>query len=129
MANDKVLFRIQRFDPEKDEKPHDQDFEIEVAPGATILKTLHRIRAEQDPTLALRYSCGSAICGSCAMKVNGHAILACKTQVSECVRDGMVRIAPMGNLKILRDLVVDLEPFWESLGKVCLLYTSPSPRD
>jgi succinate dehydrogenase / fumarate reductase iron-sulfur subunit len=60
MASSKVVFRIQRFDPDKDEKPYEQDFEIEVAPGATILKTLNRIRAEQDPTLALRYSCGFA---------------------------------------------------------------------
>jgi succinate dehydrogenase / fumarate reductase iron-sulfur subunit len=118
MASSKVVFRIQRFDPDKDEKPYEQDFEIEVAPGATILKTLNRIRAEQDPTLALRYSCGSAICGSCALKINGHALLACKTQVSDCVKNGVVCVAPLGNLKVLRDLVVDIEPFWDSLAQV-----------
>jgi succinate dehydrogenase / fumarate reductase iron-sulfur subunit len=118
MAGSKVIFRIQRFDPDVDREPHDQDFELELEPGITILKALNRIRAEQDPTLALRYSCGSAICGSCAVKVNGHARLACKTQVSDCVVDGAMRVGPIGNLKILRDLVVDMEPFLASLGRV-----------
>jgi succinate dehydrogenase / fumarate reductase iron-sulfur subunit len=118
MAPSTVTFRIRRFDPENGKEPFDQDYLLEPDPGATILKTLNRIRAEQDPTLAYRYSCGSAICGSCAMKVNGHALLACKTQVSDCVRDGMVRVGPIGNLKVLRDLVVDLEPFWGSLARV-----------
>jgi succinate dehydrogenase / fumarate reductase iron-sulfur subunit len=118
MASSKVTFRIQRFDPEKDDEPRDQDFELELPPGITILKALNKIRSEQDPTLAYRYSCGSAICGSCAMKVNGHARLACKTQASECLKDGVLRVAPIGNLRVLRDLVVDMEPFWSSVGKV-----------
>jgi len=113
----KVTMRIQRFDPAVDTQPHEQDFEIELPAGITILKALNKVRAEKDPTLALRYSCGSAICGSCAMKVNGHARLACKTQVSDCTIDGVLRVAPIGNLKILRDLVVDMEPFWGSLDK------------
>ncbi|MBW2578255.1 MAG: succinate dehydrogenase iron-sulfur subunit [Deltaproteobacteria bacterium] len=114
----KVTMRIQRFDPAVDKEPHDQDFEIELPAGITILKALNKVRAEKDPTLALRYSCGSAICGSCALKVNGHARLACKTQVSDCTIDGVMRVGPIGNLKILRDLVVDMDPFLESLGKV-----------
>jgi succinate dehydrogenase / fumarate reductase iron-sulfur subunit len=118
MASNKVTFRIQRFDPDVDDKPHDQDFELELEPGITILKALHQIRAEQDPTLAYRYSCGSAICGSCAIRINGHARLVCKTQVSDCLDGGVLRVAPIGNLKILRDLVVDMDPFLASLGKV-----------
>jgi succinate dehydrogenase / fumarate reductase iron-sulfur subunit len=118
MASNSVVFRIRRFDPDNGAEPWDQDYEIEPLPGATILKTLNRIRDELDPTLAYRYSCGSAICGSCAMKINGNAMLSCKTQVSECVRDGMIRVAPIGNLNVLRDLVVDLEPFWASVARV-----------
>ncbi len=126
MASSKVTFRIQRFDPEKDEAPRDQDFQLELEPGITILKALNKIQAELDPTLALRYSCGSAICGSCAMKVNGHARLVCKTQVSDCVKDGVLRVGPMGNLRVLKDLVVDMEPFWDSLDKV-KPYLAPDP--
>jgi succinate dehydrogenase / fumarate reductase iron-sulfur subunit len=119
MATTKVTFRIQRFDPEKDEKPYDQDYQLELEPGITVLKALNKIRAELDPTLTYRYSCGSAICGSCALRVNGHALLACKTQVSACVEDGgTMTVAPIGNARILRDLVADLEPFWASLGTV-----------
>jgi len=118
MASSKVTFRIQRFDPDKDDKPHDQDFELELEPGLTILKALHKIRAEHDPTLAYRYSCGSAICGSCAIRINGHARLVCKTQVSDCLDGGVLRVAPIGNLRVLRDLVVDMDPFLASLGKV-----------
>ncbi len=118
MASSAVTFRVQRFDPEVDATPRDQDFELELEPGTTILKALNKIRAEQDPTLAYRYSCGSAICGSCAVKVNGHARLTCKTQVSECVKDGTLHVAPIGNLRVIRDLVVDMEPFWSSVGKV-----------
>jgi succinate dehydrogenase / fumarate reductase iron-sulfur subunit len=118
MASSTVTFRIQRFDPEGDATPRDQAFELELEPGITILKALNKIRAEQDPTLTYRYSCGSAICGSCAMKVNGHARLACKTQVSQCVKGGALHVAPIGNLRVIRDLVVDMEPFWSSVGKV-----------
>jgi len=118
MAVSKVTFRIQRFDPAVDREPHDQDFEIELPPGITILKALNKIRAEKDPTLALRYSCGSAICGSCAVRVNGHARLACKTQVSDCTTNGVLRVGPIGNLEVLRDLVVDMEPFLASLDRV-----------
>ena len=118
MESGKVTIRIQRFDPDKDSQPRDQDYELELPPGITILQTLNKIRAELDPTLAYRYSCGSAICGSCALKINGHARLACKTQVSDCVTNGVLRVGPMGNLKVLRDLVVDMEPFLASLGRV-----------
>jgi succinate dehydrogenase/fumarate reductase-like Fe-S protein len=62
MAPSKVTFRIRRFDPENGKGAYDRDYEIEPDPGATILKMLNRIRAEQDPTLAYRYSCGSARC-------------------------------------------------------------------
>jgi succinate dehydrogenase / fumarate reductase iron-sulfur subunit len=118
MASRKVTFRVRRFDPESGKEPFDQDYALEPDEGATILKTLNRIRAEQDPTLAYRYSCGSAICGSCAMKVNGHAMLTCKTQVNDCVRDDLVEVAPLGNMTVVRDLVVDLEPFWGGLARV-----------
>jgi succinate dehydrogenase / fumarate reductase iron-sulfur subunit len=128
MESSKVTIRVQRFDPEKDDRPRDQDYELELPPGITILHTLNKIRAELDPTLAFRYSCGSAICGSCAMQVNGHARLACKTQASDCMKDGVMQVGPMGNMRVLRDLVVDLEPFWGSVGKV-QPYLVPDARE
>jgi len=118
MATQKVTFRIQRFDPEKDKKPKIQSYEVELEPGATLLHTLNRIRAEQDPTLVYRYSCGSAICGSCALRVNGHATLICKKQVSECVKDGTITLEPIGNAGVVRDLAADMEPFFDALARV-----------
>ena len=114
----KVTFKIFRYDPEKDGAPRYQDYEIELEPGITLLNCLNKIKWEQDQTLAYRYSCGSAICGSCAMKINGHANLVCNTQASDYVKDGVIQIDPIGNMTVIRDLVVDLEPFWASLAKI-----------
>ena len=113
-----VTFRIFRFDPEKEQKSRYQDYPMQLEAGATLLNSLNKIRATQDASLAYRMSCGSAICGSCAMRVNGKALLACKTQVSELIKDGVVQVDPMGNMDVIKDLVVDLEPFWASLRKV-----------
>ena len=116
MAN--VTIRIFRFDPESDKESRYQDYQLDLEPGITILNTLNKIRATLDSTISYRMSCGSAICGSCAMKVNGHAILACKTQAGEHIKDGVMQVDPLGNMEVIKDLVVDLEPFWGSLRKV-----------
>lgn len=116
MAN--VTFKIFRFDPANDPMPRYQEYEVELEPGITLLNCLNKIKAEKDSTLTYRMSCGSAICGSCAVKVNGHATLSCKTQASTLVQDGVIQIDPLGNSGIIRDLVVDLEPFWASIRGV-----------
>lgn len=111
-------FRISRYDSERDAKPYFQEFDLDIPKGATLLDCVNLIKWTQDGTLTYRMSCRSAICGSCAMKVNGHARLACKTQAADVVVDGTVTLEPMGNFKVVRDLAVDLEPFWESLERV-----------
>jgi succinate dehydrogenase / fumarate reductase iron-sulfur subunit len=118
MTAQNVTFRVFRFDPEKDAVPRYQEYQMAVEPGETLLHSVNRIKWEQDQTLCHRYSCGSAICGSCAMKINGHATLVCKTQTTDKVKDGAIQIDPLGNMKVIRDLVVDLTPFWKSLEKV-----------
>lgn len=114
----RVKFRIFRFDPERDSVGRLQDYHLEVEEGATILNCLNRIRWEQDMTLAARFSCGSAICGSCAMRVNGHATLICKTQLSDRLIDGQIEIRPLGNMKVVKDLVVQIDPFFKAIGAV-----------
>lgn len=118
MAGDTVTFRIFRYDPDKDAIGRYQEYPLALEPGITLLNCLNQIKWEQDATLSYRYSCGSAICGSCAMRINGHATLVCKTQAADCIRDGVIQVDPIGNATVLRDLVVDLEPFWASLGRV-----------
>ncbi|HAP66339.1 MAG TPA: succinate dehydrogenase [Nitrospinae bacterium] len=114
----KVIFSIRRFNPEKDSKPYYKDYEMNVPEGATVLDCLNLIKWTKDGTLTHRMSCRSAICGSCAVKVNGHPKLACKTQAAEEIINGRMKIEPLGNAKVLKDLVVDLEPFFSKFQKV-----------
>ncbi len=94
-------------------------FELELEEHTPILTALLKIRDEIDPTLAARYSCRQAICGSCAVRVNGKSRLACVTQVGpELAKRGKLRIEPMGNQPVLRDLVVDQKPFWDRYHRI-----------
>ncbi|MEK7269037.1 MAG: succinate dehydrogenase iron-sulfur subunit [Nitrospirota bacterium] len=112
----RLTFTIQRFNPETDTCPHEEDYRLEVGRGMTVLESLIRIKNEQDGSLALRYSCRSAICGSCTMEVNGVEKLACRTSVrKELERHGGITVAPLKNLPVIKDLVVDMSSFW---GKV-----------
>lgn len=110
-------FRVLRFDPVKDECPHFEDFQYETAEKKSLLEALMDIRNEQDPTLSFRYSCREAVCGSCAMVINGKFDLACRTMV-ESLGSSLVVIEPLPNLEIQKDLIVDMEPFWEALHRV-----------
>ncbi len=114
-----ATFDIYRFDPTHDAQPHYQRYELDLPPHTPILTAILKIRAEADPTLTARYSCRSAICGSCAMQVNGKSRLACETQIGpELARDGRIVLEPMRNQKVLRDLVVDQEPFWRRYDEI-----------
>ncbi len=112
-------FEVYRFDPAKDAAPHYDQYSLEMAAHTPVLTALLRIRSEVDPSLTLRYSCRSAICGSCAMQVNSKSRLACETQVGpEMERNGRIVVEPMRNQAVLRDLVVDQEPFWRQYDKI-----------
>lgn len=113
-----AIFSIQRFNPEKDNVPCYKDYELNVPEGATVLDCLNLIKWTQDGTLTHRMSCRSAICGSCAVRVNGHPKLACKTQAADEIISGRMKIEPIGNAKVLKDLVVDLELFYSKFQKV-----------
>ena len=108
--------RVQRYDPESSEQPHLQDYEVDVPEHFSVLDALVKVREEIDPSLALRCSCRAAICGSCAMRVNDRARLACNTRITSVVNEGgEVKVEPMGNQRVVKDLVIDLQLFW---GKV-----------
>jgi succinate dehydrogenase / fumarate reductase iron-sulfur subunit len=84
-----------------------------------VLDGLIRIKNEQDGTLSFRYSCRSAICGSCAMTINGHEKLACRTSVrKELERHGEIAVRPLRNLPVIKDLVVDMASFWNKVRAV-----------
>ena len=97
----KYTFRILRFDPVQDECPYFQDFPYETQEKRALLEALMDIRNDQDCTLAFRYSCREAICGSCGMVINGKYDLACRTMV-ESLDSSLIIIEPLPNLEIQR---------------------------
>ena len=111
------LFKIFRYDPLEDEHPYFQDFFFETKEKKSLLEALMEIRNEQDSTLAFRYSCREAICGSCAMVFNGNFDLACRIEL-QALESSLIVIEPLPNLEIQKDLVVDMEPFWEAIYKI-----------
>jgi succinate dehydrogenase / fumarate reductase, iron-sulfur subunit len=114
---EKVL-KICRFDPEQDPVPYFQEFAMRLEGTQTILDAL-LLAWQQDPSLSFRRSCRSAICGSCAVRINGQAALACQTLVQKAFTgSGPIIVEPLPHFRQLKDLVVDLEPFFESLKAV-----------
>ncbi len=97
-----------------------QSYEIECDPTNTILDALHKIQWEQDGTLVFRRNCRNAICGSCALRVNGRSILACQNLIGEELEygHGLITIQPLGNLPVIKDLVVDMGKFWDGIKRV-----------
>ncbi len=123
-------FKILRYDVREPEiEPHFESYRIKVISGLTILMVLLRIRDEIDGTLSFRSSCRSAVCGSCAMVINGKIDLACRTQVAAFGSNTIV-LEPLPNFEIVKDLFVDLTPFWNMYEKVkpYLIRKSPDPE-
>ncbi len=107
-----VALKIWRFDSATGERAL-KAYEIDAPEWATLLDCLDIVKDQHDGTLAYRKSCRMMICGSCGMRMDGAAVLACKTRMYEIAEAGHVPvISAMGNLPIVRDLVVDMEPFW-----------------
>jgi succinate dehydrogenase / fumarate reductase iron-sulfur subunit len=114
-----ATFKIKRFNPEKQSEPYMEDFEYDVPEGETLLDCMNGIKWKMDGTLTYRMSCRSAICGSCAVKANGHAVLACQRQAEHLYdKDETIKLEPLGNMKPIKDLAVDFTPFWDKIDKV-----------
>ena len=110
-----VALKIWRYDPESGERDL-REYEVDAPEWACLLDVLDLIKDKHDGTLAYRKSCRMMICGSCGMRMDGRAVLACKERMKPIADAGHVPvISAMGNLPILKDLVVDMEPFW---GKI-----------
>jgi succinate dehydrogenase / fumarate reductase, iron-sulfur subunit len=115
----RVRFHIQRYDPESDLKPEMRAYGIDIGRGTSILDGLAKIKSEIDGSLTYRASCRTAICGSCPMMINGMQRLACRTPIfDEYERVGSIEIRPMANMRVIKDLAVDMEPFWEKVHAV-----------
>jgi len=121
--NTAVSLRILRFDPKMDSEPHYDRFEVPTKPRMTVLDALFYVLEHQDRMLAFRYSCRSAVCGSCATFINGRQRLACNTQISTL--GSTVTIGPLPHLPVVRDLVVDLHPFFKKIDMVKPYFQEP----
>lgn len=114
--SDRIDFKVLRYDRKKDQRPYWQTYRVERVPGMTVLSALLEIQTKQDGSLAFRYACRAGVCGSCAMHINGKYRLACETQVKELGRT--VKLRPLGHLEVIKDLMVDLSPFWDKYRTV-----------
>ena len=128
-----VTFHVRRFEPERDRAPRWENHRIDVLPGMTVLDGLFELLDKQDGSLAMRFACREAVCGSCAMFINGAFRLACQTQIlslggitpacppgaqplGENLSD--IWVSPLPRMRVIKDLVVDMEPFFENLARI-----------
>lgn len=124
-----MQFRIYRYNPEKDKKPYMQEFTLEhIEPGMMLLDALLQIKASKDETLSFRHSCGEGVCGSDGMNINGTNGLSCITPLNELKQP--VEVRPLPGLPVIRDLVVDMSPFYEQYRAVkpYLIVHDPEPE-
>ncbi|MEV0126419.1 succinate dehydrogenase iron-sulfur subunit [Streptomyces sp. NPDC050703] len=113
-----VTFRIRRFNPEVSADAVWEDFQMEIDPKERVLDGLHKIKWEQDGTLTFRRSCAHGICGSDAMRINGKNRLACKTLIKDINPAKPITVEPIKGLTVLKDLVVDMDPFFQAYRDV-----------
>ncbi|MER5602006.1 succinate dehydrogenase iron-sulfur subunit [Streptomyces sp. NPDC002265] len=113
-----VTFRIRRFNPEISAESTWEDFQLEIDPKERVLDGLHKIKWDVDGTLTFRRSCAHGICGSDAMRINGKNRLACKTLIKDLNPEKPITVEPIKGLTVLKDLVVDMEPFFQAYRDV-----------
>ena len=113
-----VTFKIARFIPETDEEPHYEEYTVEALPTDRVLTVLQKIKDEIDGTLTFRRSCAHGICGSDAMRINGRNRLACKTLIKDLNIKKPVIVEAIKGLPLEKDLVVDMEPFFQAYRDV-----------
>jgi succinate dehydrogenase / fumarate reductase iron-sulfur subunit len=125
--------KIRRFNPESGQPAYWEQFEVELDPERSVLDGILQVRNDQDGSLAIRCSCRAAICGSCGVRINGKSALACNTRIrdaAETAPNGAVVVEPMGNMPVLKDLIVDMDAVhWRKIQRVVpwLLPEGPPP--
>lgn len=133
VAEDFTL-RIRRYNPEAGDAAYWEEHTISLEPHRSVLEGLLQAKNEQDGSIGIRASCRQAICGSCGVKVNGKAGLACHTHLSEAKKtskDGVIEIEPLGNMPVIKDLIVDMDAVhWKKIQRVTpwLIAKEPVPE-
>jgi len=120
-----VTLRILRYNPETDKKPHYENYQIEAEPNDQILDLLNKVKWHTDGTLSYRRSCAHGVCGSDAMRINGVNRLACKVLVKDV--GTKITVEPLLGLPLKKDLVVDMEPFFDQYRSVMPFMVNDDP--
>jgi succinate dehydrogenase / fumarate reductase iron-sulfur subunit len=125
----KIILKIQRYNPDTDETPYDQKYEVEADPNERLLDALMQVKRFQDGSLGFRKSCAHGVCGSDAMRINGKDVLACKTLIKEvAAKDGdTITVAPLRFLPVQRDLIVDQAEFFKKYRSVSPFLINDEP--
>ncbi|GAA5511778.1 succinate dehydrogenase iron-sulfur subunit [Deinococcus carri] len=124
----RVNVKILRYDPEKDRKAHWETYPVEAQPGDRVLDVINWVKWYVDPSLTFRRSCGHGICGSDAMMINGRNRLACKTLVRDVAKQGgTITVEPIRGLKVERDLLVDMDPFFDAYRAIMPYFINEDP--
>ena len=114
--------KIRRYLPESGEAPRWESFDVELEGHRSVLEGILQAKARHDGSIGIRCSCRAAICGSCGVRVNGKPRLACNTHLSEALegaRDGAIEVEPMGNMPVIKDLIVDMDAVhWKKVRRV-----------
>ena len=127
---------VRRFDPESGNPAYWQEFTVDLEPERSVLDAILRARYDEDGSLAIRCSCQAAICGSCGVRINGKSRLACNTKLGDAreasqTGDGSITVEPMGNMPVIKDLIVDMDAVhWKKVRRVVpwLLPEGPAPE-
>jgi succinate dehydrogenase / fumarate reductase iron-sulfur subunit len=126
--------RLRRYDPESGEAPYWEEHTVELEPHRSVLEGILQAKARFDGSIGIRCSCRAAICGSCGVRVNGQPGLACHTHLDKALagaRDGVIEVEPMGNMPIIKDLIVDMDAVhWKKIRRVTpwLVNKEPIPE-
>jgi succinate dehydrogenase / fumarate reductase iron-sulfur subunit len=120
-----VRLKIFRYNPEKDKRGHYETYELEADENERVLDLLELVKGHQDGTLSFRRSCAHGVCGSDAMRINGQNRLACKVLVRDLGDN--ITVEPLLGLKVVKDLIVDMDPFFENYKKVLPYFINDSP--
>jgi succinate dehydrogenase / fumarate reductase iron-sulfur subunit len=117
--------RVRRYDPESGNAAYWQDFDVELEPERSVLDGILRAKWDEDGSLSIRCSCQAAICGSCAVRINGKSALACNTKLGEALekagKNGLdhILVEPMNNMPVIKDLIVDMDAVhWKKVQRV-----------
>ncbi len=113
-----VTVKILRYNPEVSEEAKWESYQVTAEPTDRVLDALHKVKWDLDGSLTFRRSCAHGVCGSDAMRINGKNRLACKTLIKDVNPSQPITVEPIKGLPVLKDLVVDMEPFFDAYRSV-----------